>query len=174
MKATRTADLVFQLVPRILAACEAPLRKPGAAVTTALARVLDRLDPGVPVTVTELAARLGVSPSTASLSVDRLEKLGLAYRERDRYDGRRVLVGLTEAGEEARERTGPLDRKAVGVLVERLSPGRRRKALRGLKALAEAADAIQGERVRSRSWGRRRPVWTPPPPVPGVEGDSPP
>jgi len=45
-----------------------------------------------------LSEQLGVKPPAASLVVDKLVRDGLAYRLRDRTDGRRVIVEVTTKG----------------------------------------------------------------------------
>src|SRR5579859_1661407 len=53
-------------------------------------------------TPTELAHLLGMSPTTLSAVVKRLEERGLVSRSRDREDGRRYIVQLTAKGKRAR------------------------------------------------------------------------
>ena len=48
-----------------------------------------------PVTVSELAAVLGVSPPSASVMVERLVEKGLLSREPSRKDRRKVLVSVS-------------------------------------------------------------------------------
>ena len=61
-----------------------------------------------PLGVKEIADRLGVEQSTASRQIRPLEEHALVRRDVDPRDGRAVLLGLTEAGEEARERVRQL------------------------------------------------------------------
>ncbi len=49
----------------------------------------------------ELARGASLSQPTVTGIVSRLERRGLARRERSRFDRRRVLVGLTDAGRDA-------------------------------------------------------------------------
>ncbi|HIE11817.1 MAG TPA: MarR family transcriptional regulator [Desulfotomaculum sp.] len=52
-------------------------------------------------TVTEIAAAMGVSPSAITTTVDRLSDSGLVARDRGQEDRRVVHLSLTAAGEEA-------------------------------------------------------------------------
>ena len=49
-------------------------------------------------TIGALSERLRIKPPATSLLVDKLVAAGLARRERDRFDGRRVLVHATPTG----------------------------------------------------------------------------
>ncbi len=51
--------------------------------------------------ITELADLEGLAQPTMTLLIKRLEKQGLVRRQRDRADGRAVLVSVTPAGERA-------------------------------------------------------------------------
>jgi DNA-binding MarR family transcriptional regulator len=53
-------------------------------------------------TPTELARLLGMSPTTLSAVLKRLEERGLVERTRDADDGRRHVLRLTDAGMQAR------------------------------------------------------------------------
>ncbi len=52
-------------------------------------------------TPSDLAKEVSVSQATVTGILDRLEARGLVHRERNPEDKRRVLVGLTERGQEA-------------------------------------------------------------------------
>lgn len=88
--------------------------------------------------VTELAETAGVTPSTMSLTLDRLERAGLVMRERDPDDRRVMNVRLTEAGARAREGGGPFDPESVDAALRRLGPEARREVVRALALLAGA------------------------------------
>ena len=60
------------------------------------ALVLTALGDGEPVPISSLAERTGSANSTVSGIVDRLEKLGLAKRERSTLDRRVIYVSATE------------------------------------------------------------------------------
>jgi len=105
-------------------------------------RTLQQLDVVDPVMVTELAEYLGVTASTMSLNLGRLEDAGLVRRARDPVDRRVMNVYLTEEGARLRTHTASLAPARVAVLLDELRPEDRRRVLEGLALLAEAADAV--------------------------------
>ena len=112
------------------------------AVSAVQADILGQLDLDDPTMVTELAEHLGVTPSTMSLNLKRLEGSGLVERSRDGVDRRVMNVTLTDAGARALSRRSLLDAARVDAMLLQLSPQIRREALRGLVLLAEAADGL--------------------------------
>ena len=68
------------------------------------ALVLTALGDGDPVPISALAERTGSANSTVSGIVDRLEKLGLAKRERSVLDRRVIYVSATERYAELRQK----------------------------------------------------------------------
>ncbi len=138
-------DLVLSALPRIRYACRAR-RAPGApqdaSVSAHQAVVLSQLDDADPTMVGELAEHLGVTPSTMSLTLKRLEETGHVRRDRDPADRRVVNVRLTDAGVRVRDARTELDPERVDRMLSLLPAPRRREALRGLAWLAEAADAL--------------------------------
>src|SRR5579872_5541016 len=103
------------------------------------ASVLDHLDDVEPTSLLELARHMGVTASTMSLTVDRLEKGGWVKRERSKLDARRVELRLTEAGLRIKKQQKVLEPDLVKAMLGLLDHGQRKKALRGLELLAEAA-----------------------------------
>ncbi len=135
--------------PRIFFACHTRhVKDPRTKETLSAsqASILDHLDDvqGTPVTL--LAQHLGVTASTMSLNLDRLEAKKYVRRRKDPTDGRRIMVRLTAAGLRIREATSVLDANLVRNLLRQLPPDRREKALSGLKLLADAA----AESIRTR------------------------
>jgi DNA-binding MarR family transcriptional regulator len=95
--------------------------------------------------VSELAARLGVGLSTASTLVGELSRAGLIERSEDEADHRRTIVRLDERHRDevtawARDAFAPLRRT-----LERLSPEGRELFLDGWRILHEEA-ALASER----------------------------
>lgn len=103
------------------------------------ASILDHLDELTPTQVHELASHMGVTPSTMSLHLDKLEAGKYVRRTRDPEDARRVQVRLTKAGVRIKQKQKVLDPDLVARMLAQLSPKERDSALRGLELLAEGA-----------------------------------
>jgi DNA-binding MarR family transcriptional regulator len=108
--------------------------------------VLGVLRDGGPITVSHLAARLGISPPSTSAIVDRMVDAGLIARERSEEDRRTVSVWLAPAGEAALSaaiggRRGWLER-VLGQL-DRTELGDTVRVLQRLeRALGEATEQV--------------------------------
>jgi len=142
-------EIVLQTLPRIHFACRASGvrdRRRESAVSEHQARILALLDPDDPAMVTELADAMGVTASTMSLNLTRLERSGLIARERDPADRRVMNVRLTPAGAELREGLAELDVGRVDALLRTLGRDERPAVLAGLIRLADAADALIARR----------------------------
>jgi DNA-binding MarR family transcriptional regulator len=82
---------------------------------------------------------MGVTASTMSLTADRLERGGYVRRERSKQDARRVDLRLTPAGVRIKRQQKVLEPELISAMLGKLDEKRRKKALRGLELLAEAA-----------------------------------
>ncbi len=138
-------EMILSAFPRIYFACRPrqvtdPVH--GRGLSFHQATILSHLDLVDPTMVGELAGHLGVTASTMSLNLGRLEEAGYVTRQRDPEDRRVMNVCLTEAGERVRLSYSTLDRDRVGRMIDGLDPVRRRTALTGLAYLADAADGL--------------------------------
>jgi DNA-binding MarR family transcriptional regulator len=61
-------------------------------------RILDSLAQGAVATTSQCAQQLNIMPSKVSLSIEKLEKVGLVQRRRDRPDRRMVALQLSDEG----------------------------------------------------------------------------
>jgi MarR family transcriptional regulator, organic hydroperoxide resistance regulator len=133
---------VLRCYPQIYFACHCRHvrdQKTGAQLSSHQAGVLDHLDDVEGTSLLSLAQHMGVTASTMSLMIDRLERAGYVRRERSPQDGRRVDLRLTEAGADIKKQQKVLEPDLIAAMLRRLEPVRRRQALRGLELLAEAA-----------------------------------
>ena len=141
----RRVDEVAQLLayyPQIYHACHARHRRDPATegvLSERQASILDHLDEVDAVSLKELAAHMGVTASTMSISVDRLVVGGWVQRGRDPDDARKVRLRLTPAGARMKAAQSVLDPNRVRAMLRRLAPPERADALRGLALLARAA-----------------------------------
>jgi MarR family transcriptional regulator, organic hydroperoxide resistance regulator len=147
--AVRSSDDFIDLYSRIYFACHTQhVLDPdsGTKVSARQASILSHLDSVDPTPISELATHMGVTVSTMSIAVDRLERQGYVTRARAESDARVRHVRLTAAGERLRAAQKVLDPALVRAMLSRLSPADRRDALRGLELLGRAAQ----EQVRAR------------------------
>jgi DNA-binding MarR family transcriptional regulator len=101
-----------------------------------------------PMTLTELSRTLGMSHSTASGIVDRLQARGLLDRREDATDGRRTSIAVTDmVTAYVRElAAGPAGRLVAAF--EKASPGQRRDVTKGLKTLRRLLSEAHESRSR--------------------------
>ena len=133
---------VLRCYPQIYFACHCRHvrdEKTQAHLSSHQASVLDHLDDVEGTSLLALAQHMGVTASTMSLMVDRLQRGGYVRRERSPMDGRRVDLRLTEAGVGIKKQQKVLEPELIAAMLRHLDPVRRREALRGLELLAEAA-----------------------------------
>lgn len=103
------------------------------------AGILDHLDDVEPTSLLALARHLGVTASTMSLTVDRLERGGYVRRARSTQDRRRVDLRLTPAGLRIKQQQKVLEPGLIAAMLRRLGARERSQALKGLELLAVAA-----------------------------------
>ena len=139
---SNAADRLVELYPRIFFACHTrrvPDPKTRRVLSSHRASILDHLDEVEPTPVMQLAMHMGVTASTMSISLDRLERQGYVRRTRDKDDARRVGIRLTRAGVRIKEAQSLLDPERVEAMLAHLSPAEQASAIEGLALLARAA-----------------------------------
>ena len=133
---------VLRCYPQIYFACHCRHvrdQKTEAQLSSHQASVLDHLDDVEGTSLLALAQHMGVTASTMSLMIDRLERGGYVRRERSKADGRRVDLRLTESGLGIKKQQKVLEPDLIAAMLRHLDPIRRRQALHGLELLAGAA-----------------------------------
>ena len=87
----------------------------------------------------EVAEGLGVHPSNATRTVDKLVVAGLVQRSDDPADRRYLALNLTSRGHDVVERVMNHRRSSIAVVMDNMAPSRRRTLASVLGAFAEAA-----------------------------------
>jgi len=145
---------ILEFYPRIYFACHTRhVRDPesGAALSAHQVSILDHLSMTEPTSLAELAAHMGVTASTMSLAIDRLESDGTVRRTRDRKDARRLRLLLTAKGRRIREAHSVLDPEKVRATLAQLSESEKADAVRGLELLGRAATRAMERKAETAS-----------------------
>jgi DNA-binding MarR family transcriptional regulator len=157
-KATEIQSLL-DAYPRIYFACHTrhvrDLRTE-TVLSANQASILDHLDEVEPTSLNELAAHMGVTPSTMSIAIERLVRQGYVTRLRDESDRRRVRLRLTPDGTRIKSEKSVLDPTRVNAVLARLSPSERADALRGLELLAKASSIEMHAAAMAKRKDRRQ------------------
>ena len=132
----------------------------GRLISEQQVHVLGHLDRMRATRVGELATHMGLSHSSVSLTIDRLQRDGYVKRDRSEHDARVTLVRLTAAGEEVRDAQRVLEPELVDTMFGRLSPDEQANARAAMAALTRVAkEMISAKRQsgsRTRSDGTNR------------------
>lgn len=94
----------------------------GRMISEQQLHVLGHLDRVRATRVGELATHMGLSHSSVSLTIDRLQRDGYVTRERSEADARVTLVRLTDVGEEVRDAQRVLEPELVDALFSASRP----------------------------------------------------
>ena len=149
---------VLSLYPQIYFACHTRHVRDlqsGAILSSHQASVLDHLDEIEPTALAELAAHMGVTASTMSITVERLVRGGYVSRIRDLDDTRRVQLRLTESGVRIKSEKSVLDPERVRAMLANLTREERRRALAGLALLARASQQAMHAQAERKKGDRR-------------------
>jgi DNA-binding MarR family transcriptional regulator len=121
------------------------LRQPDAAdeITLPQASVLSRLAREGPMTSGALATADRVRPQSMSNTLAALEAQGLLARRADPHDGRRALIVLTGAGEQALQGVRRVREERLGrAIAEHLTPEEQQTLIDALPLLERLADVV--------------------------------
>lgn len=156
-------DRIQQAYPTLWFACHVAHRTRGephpSGLTDRESTVLAHLTTAG-VELGALATHLGMSKSSLSVHLTRLQAMGVVQAAHASGDQRRKQFHLTEAGQRVRRAESPLDATRLALLLDELDAPARAAAVAGLEALAHAArrmmarqgaalDAPAGEETRA-------------------------
>lgn len=145
--------------PRIFFACHLRHRrdpKTRRLLSAHQGSILDHLDDVEATSLMDLARHMGVTPSTMSISIERLVRRGYVVRTRDARDKRRLKLLLSPAGRRVKEAQSVLEPARVAGMLAQLPPADKEAALRGLALLARAAQQFMASGPPKRMLGIRR------------------
>lgn len=140
--AARLRNLVAAIVRRFSLAERSDVDCCG--LTVAQAATLEALQRR-PLRLAKLAQSLGITPSTLTRNLVRLESDGLIARAPDPEDARASQVSLTAAGRRAARRVGEQELGFAREVLARLGPERGREVLASLQDLLGAVRAATEE-----------------------------
>jgi MarR family transcriptional regulator, organic hydroperoxide resistance regulator len=102
-------------------------------------RILQLIDKRKEIGVSEVASHLNVSHNTASEHVKRMIAKKYLKKERATKDGRKVILSLTNLGEEVLYRNTSLDEKKLEHVLNQLNENEKSLIENALKTLSERA-----------------------------------
>ncbi len=140
--ATTTVDAVVTASRTLVAVATQSLGAAAEETTIAQYRALVVLASRGPQRMVDLAAALGVSPSTAGRMCDRLVRKELIRRQRARSDRRAVLVSITPAGREVVDQATERRQELIVEILNRLPEPEQAAIAAAFESFANAAGEI--------------------------------
>jgi DNA-binding MarR family transcriptional regulator len=140
--------------PQIYLACHAEhvrRRSTPAGLSAHDSSVLAHLDATQGISASVLARHLGITASTLSATITRLNRLGYIEVVVDAKDRRVRHLTLTPDGQKAMERTSVLDARRVRDLLGELGDREKTKAIAGLELLAKAARQLRLRQLKGKA-----------------------
>ena len=107
-------------------------------MTVAQAATLEVLKLEGPMRLSRLGSRLGISPSTLTRNLQRLEDRGLVAKAPDPEDARASVARLTAHGHAAAASLEEQERQGAATILDRLPEGRRTVVVESLEQLFDA------------------------------------
>lgn len=105
-----------------------------------------------PLNLAAVADALGVHPSNATRTVERLVVAGFVDRRDAADDRRNVRLTLTKKGQRLVDSVFERRRAAIAQVVDRMPESKRRALPGALESFAEAAGELPGDHVRNTHW----------------------
>ena len=142
MTLTHAAERIQFCYPQVYHACHtrhARARSSQSSLSMRDSAILVHLDRATPRSLTDLARHMGLSRSTLSEAVTKLEVFGYAKKAPSGAgDRRRIRILLTPKGAEAVRLTSVLETRRLHTVLRRLPVRERAIAVKGLETLARA------------------------------------
>lgn len=126
-------------------------------VTLPQLRVLVMIASRGPQNLTSVAQGLGVHPSNATRTCNKLVDAGLLHRSDDPADRRNLILELTSSGRQLVHTMTERRRAAIASVLAKMPPPLRTGLISALSAFAEAADEIPLHRAWALGWATEQP-----------------
>lgn len=139
-KSGRQVDAVMDASRVLVAVIARSIAETEPALTVPQMRVLTIVNKDEPLNLNAVARALGVHPSNATRTCNRLVEAGLLDRRDNPADRRNVVLTLTPEGRALWASVMDHRRRAIEQVVRRLTAGERDQLAAGLSAFARAAE----------------------------------
>jgi DNA-binding MarR family transcriptional regulator len=117
------AAMVMDTIPLIMRFIRADMRAIGATtLSVPQFRTLAFLDRHPGSSLSDLAEHLGVTPATASVTIERLVQQGYVQREHHPQERRKIVLELTQAGNQHLQQARIQTRRQIASLLDPLTP----------------------------------------------------
>jgi len=158
MNLNEEVNQLMDFYPRIYFACHTRHTidpESNEKLTSNQLSILDHLDQEESISLYELATHMGVTPSTMSTTINRLEQGKYVERRKSKIDTRKVEIILTPSGARIKKSKSVLDTERVMAMLKHLNSKERQAALEGLSLLAFAAEKEMKTRSLNKNWNNR-------------------
>lgn len=151
-KTGRQVDAVMDASRVLVAVIARSLAEMDPALTMPQMRVLTIVSQHGPLNLNAVAQQLGVHPSNATRTCNRLVQAGLLDRRDNPDDRRNVILTLTPDGRELWEGIMEHRRGAIETVVRRLTASERAQLAAGMTAFAHAGQQTLAEETTFFGW----------------------
>lgn len=141
----KCAANVVEVVPHVMRQIRLEVRRQQAHnLSLPQIRALAVLREQPSASLMDVADYLGVSQATASATIERLVQRGLVKREVDPQERRRILLTLTETGEEQLSRAKAVACQTMALRFQHFSPEQLEIIIQAMGFLQNAVDSLDG------------------------------
>jgi DNA-binding MarR family transcriptional regulator len=153
-KLDRQVDAVMEASRAFVALVAQSLAKGEVPLTLPQWRVLAIVNRYGAQNLKAIAHWMGVHPSTATRACDALVASGLLYRREDPEDRRRIVLTLSEAGQDLADSLLLHRRQAIASVLREMPAARRSRVAEAMREFAESVGDVPEHDASSIDWAR--------------------
>jgi DNA-binding MarR family transcriptional regulator len=153
-KLDRQVDAVMEASRAFVALVAQSLAEGEVALTLPQWRVLAIVNRYGPQNLKAIAHWMGVHPSTATRACDALVTSGLLYRREDPGDRRRIVLTLSDDGQDLADSLLDRRRQAIARVLREMPAARRSRVAEAMQEFAEAVDDVPEHYTSPVDWAR--------------------